>query len=53
LATFIFELKAKYQLEISENKVVIFFLPIGVHGSMKSLHKPPRGPRTPGSERLF
>jgi len=27
-ATFIFELKAKYQLEVSENKVVSFFFPL-------------------------
>ena len=36
------EWKAKFQLEVSENKVVIFF-PIHVHGPLK----PPRGPWTP------
>jgi len=46
LATFIYELKVKYQFEVSENKVVNFFLPIGVH-------EPLRGPRTPRCERLF
>jgi hypothetical protein len=53
LATFILELKAKYQLEVSENKFVNFFLLIGVRGPMKSIHETPSGPRTPGRERLF
>jgi hypothetical protein len=45
--TFQVEGNAKYQLEVSENKDVIFF-PSQFTDPLKSIHEPPRGSWTPG-----
>jgi hypothetical protein len=51
LPTFIIEYKAKFQLEIIEYKVVNFSLS-NFTDPLISIHGPPRGPYTPGYERL-
>jgi hypothetical protein len=45
--TFLVEGNAKFQLEVSENKDVIFF-PIQVHGPFEIYPRTPKGPWIPG-----